>query len=150
EGGVGAVATTSGMAAISTVLSLFEAGAHVICSHDCYGGTERLLSSLAHQGKLDVSFVDLTDPSALEAAIRPNTRAVWVETPSNPLLRIVDLAAVGAVTRARGITLVVDNTFLSPLQQQPLALGADVVVYSTTKYLNGHSDVVGGAIVAGS
>ncbi len=148
EGGAGAVALTSGMAAVSTVLTLFDAGVHVICSHDCYGGTERLLCTLRDQGKLDVSFVDLTTPKALPEAIRPNTKAIWVETPSNPLLRIIDVEAVAEVARAHGLTLIVDNTFLSPLLQQPLALGADFVVYSTTKYINGHSDVVGGAVIA--
>jgi len=148
EGGAGAVALTSGMAAVSTVLTLFDAGVHVICSHDCYGGTERLLCTLRDQGKLDVSFVDLTTPKALPEAIRPNTKAIWVETPSNPLLRIIDVEAVAEVARAHGLTLIVDNTFLSPLLQQPLALGADFVVYSTTKYINGHSDVIGGAVIA--
>lgn len=148
EGGAGAVAVGSGMAAISTVLSLFDAGTHVLCSHDCYGGTERLLCLLRDQGKLDVSFVDLTDPEALHAELRPDTRLLWVETPSNPLLRIVDLDAAGRFARAHGLTFVVDNTFLSPLLQQPLTFGADYVVYSTTKYINGHSDVVGGAVIA--
>ncbi|HLA64542.1 MAG TPA: PLP-dependent aspartate aminotransferase family protein [Rhodothermales bacterium] len=148
DGGAGAVATTSGMAAVSTLLALLDAGAHVVCSHDCYGGTARLLNTLQQQGKLAVSFVDLTRPSALRGALRPETRAVWIETPSNPLLRLVDVAAVAAEAAAHGLTVVVDNTFLSPLQQQALALGADYVVYSTTKYLNGHSDVVGGAVVA--
>ena len=148
EGGAGAVATTSGMAAVSTVLTTLDADAHVVCSHDCYGGTERLLCTLAAQGKLSVSFVDLTAPGALADALRPTTRLVWVETPSNPLLRIVDLEALSAVTRPAGVSLVVDNTLLSPLQQRSFDLGADLVVYSTTKYLNGHSDVVGGAIIA--
>ncbi|HYE57870.1 MAG TPA: PLP-dependent transferase, partial [Rhodothermales bacterium] len=138
----------SGMAAVSTVLTLLDAGAHVVCSHDLYGGTERLLCTLQRQGKLQVTFVDLTVPDALRGAIRDETRAVWVETPSNPLLRIVDLEAVARVTREAGLLLVVDNTLLSPLQLRALDLGADVVVYSTTKYLNGHSDVVGGAIIA--
>ena len=142
EGGAGAVALTSGMAAVSTALALFDADAHFLCSHDCYGGTERLFCHLRDQGKLDVSFVDLTDPETLCDAIRPQTCAIWVETPSNPLLRIVDLEAVAAVAREYGLTLIVDNTFLSPIRQQPLALGADLVVYSTTKYINGHSDVV--------
>jgi cystathionine gamma-synthase len=136
------------MAAISTVLALFDARAHVLCSHDCYGGTERLFRLLRDQGKLDVSFVDFADPVALAAALRPETRVLWVETPSNPLLRITDLAAVGRFARAHGLAFVVDNTFLSPLLQQPFAFGADYVVYSTTKYLNGHSDVIGGAVVA--
>jgi cystathionine gamma-synthase len=136
------------MAAISTVLSSFEAGDHIICSHDCYGGTERLLRALRDQRKLEVTFVDLTDPLALADAVGPHTRALWVETPSNPLLRIVDLEAIGRFTRSAGLTLIVDNTFLSPLFQQPISFGADIVVHSTTKYLNGHSDVVGGAIIA--
>ncbi len=148
EEGAGAVAVNSGMAAISTVLSLFDAGDHIICSHDCYGGTERLLTTLREQKKIDVSFVDLTDPVALIDAKKPHTRAIWVETPSNPLLRIVDIEQVALFARAARLTLIVDNTFLSPLFQKPLTLGADLVVHSTTKYLNGHSDVVGGAIVA--
>jgi cystathionine gamma-synthase len=142
------VATTSGMAAVATVLATLDADAHVLCSHDCYGGTERLLVTLAAQGKLSVSFVDLTEPAAFARALRPATRLVWVETPSNPLLRLVDLAALSAQTRAAGVTLAVDNTLLSPLQQRSFDLGADLVVYSTTKYLNGHSDVVGGAVIA--
>lgn len=148
EGGAGAVAVSSGMAAISTTLALFDADAHIVCSHDCYGGTARLLRRLAEQRKLSVSFVDLTDPTALAGAIGPDTRAIWVETPSNPLLRIVDLESVGALAREHSLTLIVDNTFLSPLFQQPIAFGADIVVHSTTKYLNGHSDVVGGAVIA--
>lgn len=148
EGGAGAVAVNTGMAAISTVLSSFDAGDHIICSHDCYGGTERLLRSLRDQRKLEVSFVDLTDPLALADAVQPNTRALWVETPSNPLLRIVDLEAIGSFSRSAGLILIVDNTFLSPVFQQPISFGADIVVHSTTKYLNGHSDVVGGAIIA--
>jgi len=148
EGGAGAVALATGMAAVSTVLALFNAGDHIICSHDCYGGTERLLCTLREQGKIDVSFVDLTDPLALIDAKKPTTRAIWVETPSNPLLRIVDIQQVSLFARAAGLTLIVDNTFLSPLFQQPLALGADIVLHSTTKYINGHSDVVGGAIIA--
>jgi cystathionine gamma-synthase len=148
EGGAGAVAVASGMAAISTTLALFDADTHIICSHDCYGGTERLLCRLRDQKKIDVSFVDLTDPVALDEALRPNTRAIWVETPSNPLLRIVDLERIATFARANDLTFIVDNTFLSPLFQQPIAFGADIVVHSTTKYLNGHSDVVGGAIIA--
>jgi len=147
EGGAGAVATTSGMAAISTVLAMFDHGIHVICAHDCYGGTERLLNLLARQGKLEVSFVDLRDLQAVEAAIRPNTRLIWVETPSNPLLRIVDLDALCRFAKAHDLLVVVDNTFLSPLQQRPMDFGTDIVVYSTTKYLNGHSDVIGGAVI---
>ncbi|WP_263820278.1 trans-sulfuration enzyme family protein [Salinibacter sp.] len=148
DGGAGAVACATGMAAVSTVTSLFGADAHLICAHDCYGGTERLFSHLDDQGKLSVSYEDLSDHDALADAVRPETEALWVETPSNPLLRIVDLEALAEFADAHGLRLIVDNTFLSPLLQRPLDYGADLVVYSTTKYLNGHSDVVGGAIIA--
>ena len=148
EGGAGAVCVGSGMAAIATVLSLYPAGSHIICSHDCYGGTERLLSWWERQGKISVSFVDLTDPLQLALNLRPDTRAVWVETPSNPLLRVTDLYRVGSIAKDAGVDFIVDNTFLTPLLQRPIDLGADYVVHSTTKYLNGHSDVVGGAVVA--
>jgi cystathionine gamma-synthase len=148
DGGAGAVACATGMAAVSTVTSLFDADAHLICAHDCYGGTERLFSHLADQGKLSVSYEDLSDREALANAVRPETEALWVETPSNPLLRIVDLEALAEFADAHDLRLIVDNTFLSPLLQRPIDYGADLVVYSTTKYLNGHSDVVGGAIIA--
>ena len=148
DGGAGAVACATGMAAVSTVTSLFDADAHLICAHDCYGGTERLFSHLADQGKLSVSYEDLSDREALTNAVRPETEALWVETPSNPLLRIVDLEALSEFADAHDLLLIVDNTFLSPLLQRPIDYGADLVVYSTTKYLNGHSDVVGGAIIA--
>lgn len=150
DGGVGAVCTSTGMGAISTLLALLPSGAHVVCCHDCYGGTDRLLCHLEKQGKLSVTFANLSEQTALEAAIRPDTRAVWLETPSNPLQRIIDLRATSTVAARYGLLVFVDNTFLSPLQQRPLDLGADAVVYSTTKYINGHSDVVGGAIIAGS
>ena len=148
DGGAGAVATSTGMSAVATVTHLFDTDAHILCAHDCYGGTERLFSYLADQGKLSVSYRDLSDPEALADAVRPTTEALWVETPSNPLLRIVDLEALAQFADAHDLLLVVDNTFLSPALQRPLEHGADLVVYSTTKYLNGHSDVVGGAIVA--
>ena len=148
DGGAGAVACATGMAAVSTVTSLFDADAHLICAHDCYGGTERLFSHLADQGKLSVSYEDLSDREALANAVRPETEALWVETPSNPLLRIVDLEALSEFADAHDLLLIVDNTFLSPFLQRPIDYGADLVVYSTTKYLNGHSDVVGGAIIA--
>ncbi|MCS3938620.1 cystathionine gamma-synthase [Salinibacter ruber] len=148
DGGAGAVACATGMAAVSTVTSLFGAGAHLICAHDCYGGTERLFSCLDDQDKLSVSYEDLSDRDALADAVRPETAALWVETPSNPLLRIVDLEALSEFADAHDLLLIVDNTFLSPLLQRPIDYGADLVVYSTTKYLNGHSDVVGGAIIA--
>jgi cystathionine gamma-lyase len=148
EGGGAAFAFASGMAASSTVLELLDAGSHVVAMHDLYGGTYRLLEnvrkrSAGHQ----VSFVDLTRPEALEAAIRPNTRLVWVETPSNPLLQLVDLAAVAAIARAKGLISVCDNTFATPFVQRPLEHGFDIVVHSTTKYLNGHSDSLGGAAI---
>jgi len=148
EGGAGAVCVASGMAAVATVLALYEVGAHIVCSHDCYGGTERLLTWYKNQGKLDVTYADLTDPLNLALSLRPETKAVWVETPSNPLLRIIDLHKVGEIAKEAGIDFVVDNTFLSPLLQRPIDFGADFVVHSTTKYLNGHSDVVGGVVVS--
>jgi cystathionine gamma-synthase len=148
EGGVGAVAAASGMGAISIALAVLEAGAHVLCTRDCYGGTYRLLAHLQRQGTLEVSFLDLSDPAAREQALKPTTRAVWVETPSNPLLRITDLADLTAFAHARGLLVIADNTFLSPLLQRPMDFGVDLVVHSTTKYLNGHADVVGGAVVA--
>lgn len=148
EGGAGAVCVGSGMAAIATVLSLYPAGSHIVCSHDCYGGTERLLSWWERQGKIEVSYVDLSDPLQLALHLRPNTKAVWVETPSNPLLRVTDLYRVGSIAKDAGVDFIVDNTFLTPLLQRPFDFGADYVVHSTTKYLNGHSDVVGGAVIA--
>lgn len=148
EGGAQAFAFASGLAAIATVLELLEAGAHVIAGDDLYGGTYRLLERVRrHSAGLSFSFVDLTDPAALAAAIRPNTRMILVETPTNPLLKLVDLAAVAQVARAHDLIAVADNTFASPWIQQPLALGFDIVVHSTTKYLNGHSDVIGGVAV---
>lgn len=148
EGGVGGVVTASGMAAVSLVTHLLRADELLIAPHDCYGGTYRLFAGLARRGALKVEFVDQTDREALERAIALKPKLIWVETPSNPLLRIVDIAAIAAAANAAGALLLVDNTFLSPGWQQPLALGADLVLHSTTKYLNGHSDVVGGAVVA--
>jgi cystathionine gamma-synthase len=148
EGGAGAVVTCTGLAAITLILATLPQGARVLAPHDCYGGTYRLLAALAAQGKLVVDFVDQTDAAALEAALGAAPQLVWIETPSNPLLRIVDIRAVADAAHARGALVVADNTFLSPVWQQPLALGADVVMHSTTKYLNGHSDVVGGAVIA--
>ncbi|MBO6575115.1 MAG: PLP-dependent transferase [Rhodothermales bacterium] len=148
DGGAGAVAVSTGMAAVSTTLALLPAGARVVCSHDCYGGTERLLTHLQDQGKLTVDYVDLGDEVARTSALTGKVDLVWIETPSNPLLRVTDLAAVCAAARRADALVAVDNTFLSPVFQRPIELGADLVAYSTTKYLNGHSDVVGGAIVA--
>ncbi len=148
EGGRGAVVTSSGMAAINLVLQLLEPGDRLVAPHDCYGGSFRLFQHLAAKGHFEVTFVDQTDGQALQRAIARRPKLVLVETPSNPLLRIVDIAEVARLAKAHGALLAVDNTFLSPALQQPLSLGADVVIHSTTKYLNGHSDVVGGAVVA--
>ena len=148
EGGAGAVVTSSGMAAIALVLQLLRPGDRLVAPHDGYGGTYRVMRGLADGGRFDVEFVDQRDPVALTRALERAPAMVWIETPSNPLLRIVDIRAVAAQARAAGALVVVDNTFLSPARQQPLGLGADLVVHSTTKYLNGHSDVVGGAVVA--
>jgi cystathionine gamma-synthase len=150
EGGVGAVVTSSGMSAVNLVCQLLRADDLLIAPHDCYGGTYRLFAALARRGLLRVSFVDQTDDAAFEAALAQQPKLVWVETPSNPLLRLVDIRAAAARAHAAGALLLVDNTFLSPGWQQPLALGADLVLHSTTKYLNGHSDVVGGAVIASS
>ena len=147
EGGAHGLAFASGCAAASTIMHLLEAGDHVICGDDVYGGTYRLFSAVWARAGLAFSFVDLTNPDAILAARQPNTKMVWLETPTNPMLKILDLAAIAERCRAAGLMLVVDNTFATPAAQTPLALGADLVVHSTTKYLNGHSDVVGGAIV---
>ncbi|HEY8507349.1 MAG TPA: cystathionine gamma-synthase [Steroidobacteraceae bacterium] len=148
EGGAAGYAFASGMAASSTVLELLDAGSHIIAMHDLYGGSYRLLENVRKRSAgHSVSFVDLTDPAALEAAIRPNTRLVWVETPTNPLLKVVDLAAVADIARRHGLLSVCDNTFATPFIQRPLEYGFDIVVHSTTKYLNGHSDAIGGAAV---
>ena len=148
EEGAGAVVTASGMAAITLVLETLPIGARVLAAHDCYGGTWRLLDAWSRAGRLQVQFADLTDARALAAGLASQPALVWIETPSNPLLRITDIRHVAQAAHAIGAEVVVDNTFLSPALQQPLKLGADLVVHSTTKYLNGHSDVVGGAVVA--
>ncbi|MEC9465000.1 MAG: cystathionine gamma-synthase [Myxococcota bacterium] len=137
-------AFASGCAATTTVMHLLEDGAHVISGDDVYGGTFRLFDKVLSKRGLSFSFVDLTKPGALEAAIRPETRAIWTETPTNPMMKVVDLEAISAVAKSRGIRVFSDNTFATPVFQKPLSLGADVVVHSTTKFLNGHSDVVGG------
>ena len=148
EGGAGAVVTATGMAAITTVGYLLPAGARIVAPHDCYGGTYRLFDAWGRRGERQVQFVDFRDVAAVEAALAAPTALLWIETPSNPLLRITDIERFAALGHAAGAKVAVDNTFLSPAWQQPLSLGADLVVHSTTKYLNGHSDVVGGAIVA--
>ena len=150
EGGSRGFAFASGMAATSTVLELLDSGDHVVAMDDLYGGSYRLFERVRRRSAgLDFSFVDLTGPAALEAAITPKTRMVWIETPTNPMLKIVDLQAVCAIARKRGLLCVVDNTFASPILQRPLEHGADLVLHSATKYLNGHSDMVGGMVVVG-
>ncbi len=148
EGAARGVITATGMAAVALPLNLVGPGELVIAPHDCYGGTFRLLAALARRGNFRVAFVDQTDPAALAAALAEKPKLVFIETPSNPLLRIVDIEAVASAAKAVGAIVVADNTFLSPVLQQPLALGCDIVVHSTTKYINGHSDVVGGAVLA--
>lgn len=148
EGGAATTVTASGMAAVTLICHLLEPGDLLIAPHDCYGGTYRLLSALGRKNHFRVAFVDQTDAAAVRAACAQRPRLIWVETPSNPLLRIVDIRAMARQAQAANALLVVDNTFLSPGWQQPFTLGADLVVHSTTKYLNGHSDVVGGAVVA--
>jgi cystathionine gamma-synthase len=148
EGGAGAVVTCTGLSAITLILATLPSRARVIAPYDCYGGTYRLLAALHAQGNLVVDFVDQGDAAALTAALAKGAHLVWIETPSNPLLRVVDIRAIADAARAAGALSVVDNTFLSPIWQQPLVLGADMVMHSTTKYLNGHSDVVGGAVIA--
>ncbi len=148
EGGYAAFAFASGMAATGTVLELLDSGSHIVAMHDLYGGSYRLMENVrTRSAGLKITFADLTSPAALEAAIRPGTRMVWAETPTNPLLKLVDLAAVAQVARRHGILSVCDNTFATPFLQRPLELGFDVVVHSTTKYLNGHSDSIGGAAI---
>jgi cystathionine gamma-synthase len=148
EGGAGAVVTSTGLSAITLILATLPGGARLIAPHDCYGGTYRLLAALHAQGKFVVDFVDQGDDAALRAALDLGAKLVWIETPSNPLLRVVDIRAIADAAHAAGALVVADNTFLTPIWQRPLELGADIVMHSTTKYLNGHSDVVGGAVIA--
>ncbi|HEX3666590.1 MAG TPA: PLP-dependent aspartate aminotransferase family protein [Rhizomicrobium sp.] len=150
ETGTAGFAFASGLAAIATVLDLLDSGSHVVASDDLYGGSFRLFERVRRRSAgLDFSFVDMSDPAAIERALRPNTRMIWVETPTNPLLRLADLEAIARLTRRKGIFAAADNTFASPYAQRPLELGFDIVVHSTTKYLNGHSDIVGGVAVVG-
>jgi cystathionine gamma-lyase len=148
EGGKAGFAFASGMAAIGTVLELLDSGSHVVAMNDLYGGSYRILERVRKRSaNITATFTDLSDPGNLETNLKPNTRMVWVESPTNPLLKIVDLKAVAAIARGRKIISVCDNTFASPWVQRPLELGFDIVVHSTTKYLNGHSDVIGGAAI---
>jgi cystathionine gamma-synthase len=148
EGGQGTVVTGSGMGAIALVGQLLPRGARIVAPHDCYGGTFRLFSAWHRRGDFVVEFVKFDDAQALRSALSAPLALCWIETPSNPLLRITDIEAVSKAAQAAGALVAVDNTFLSPALQNPLELGADIVVHSTTKYINGHSDVVGGAVVA--
>jgi len=148
EGGAAGFAFASGLAASATIVDLLDSGSHIVAMHDLYGGSYRLFENVRKRSAgHEVSFVDLTDPAALEASLKPNTRMIWVETPTNPLLKVVDLRAVAAVAKTRSIMTVCDNTFATPYLQNPLEYGFDLVVHSTTKYLNGHSDAIGGAAV---
>jgi cystathionine beta-lyase/cystathionine gamma-synthase len=147
EGATHGVAFASGMAATDAVLKLFSAGDHVICGENVYGGTHRLMTQVFERLGLRFTFVDGRDPDAVEAAITPATQMIYVETPTNPMMRLVDLAAVGQIADARGLLMAVDNTFATPCFQRPIEHGAHLVIHSTTKYLNGHSDVVGGIVV---
>jgi cystathionine gamma-lyase len=150
EGGSAGFAFASGLAAASTVLELLEAGSHIVAMDDLYGGTYRLFERVKkYSAKIDVSYVDLSNPENLAAAMKPNTRMVWVETPTNPLLKLVDLEAIAAQAKKYGLISVADNTFASPWIQRPIEYGFDIVVHSATKYLNGHSDIIGGIAVAG-
>ncbi|KQQ88899.1 PLP-dependent aspartate aminotransferase family protein [Massilia sp. Leaf139] len=151
ESGSAAFAFASGLAAISAVLELLPAGSHIVAGDDMYGGTYRLFERVRrHSAGHRFTYVNLADPDALAAAITADTRLVWVETPTNPMLKLADLAAIATLCRARGIVSVCDNTFASPINQRPLELGIDIVVHSTTKYMNGHSDVIGGVAVVGN
>jgi len=148
EGGKAAVAFASGMAAIDAITTMLKAGDHVVVTDNTYGGTFRLFERVLRQYGLSFSYVDTSQPDLIEQAMRPETKMLFVETPTNPVMRLTDLARAGAIARARGVRLVVDNTFASPIVQRPIEFGADLVVHSTTKYLNGHSDSVGGIVVA--
>jgi cystathionine gamma-lyase len=148
EGGTHAFAFASGMAATSTALELLDAGSHIITGDDLYGGSWRLFERVRRRSAgLDFSYVDLSDLAAVEAAITPRTRLIWAETPTNPLMKLADIQGLSRIARAHGLLLGVDNTFATPWSQQPLGLGADIVMHSATKYLNGHSDIIGGALV---
>lgn len=149
ENGAAGFAFASGLAAIAAVLELLDAGSHIVAVDDLYGGTYRLLERVRRRSaQLDIAYANLADPAAFKAALRPNTKMVWIETPTNPLLKLVDIATIAEEAHKHGVLVVVDNTFASPWIQRPLDLGADIVVHSATKYINGHSDVIGGVAVA--
>ena len=148
EGGVDCRATCTGMSAITCVMHLFKPGDHIIAGNDIYGGSYRIFSNVFSHMGISFSFVNMVDPANVRNALTPQTKCIWIETPSNPLLNIVDIAAITSVAREAGVITIADNTFLSPYLQRPFEYGVDIVVHSTTKYLNGHSDVVGGAVVS--
>lgn len=150
EGGSHALTFSSGMAGINAVITLLKSGDHVICSHAVYGGVYRLFTKVLHRFNLEFSWVDTTDPAKVEAAIKPNTRMLYLETPTNPTMQITDLAAMKKLASAHNLLVAVDNTFMSPYLQRPIEFGADFVIHSTTKYLNGHSDSIGGAVITTS
>lgn len=147
EGGIDCRATCTGMSAVAATMHLFQPGDHIITGHDIYGGSYRLFDSVYRQMGINFSFVRMGDPDNIRKAITPKTKAVWIETPSNPLLNLVDIQAICSVAKERGLISLADNTFLSPYLQRPFEFGVDIVVHSTTKYLNGHSDVVGGCVI---
>lgn len=147
EGGLSAKATATGMAACTAALHFLRSGDHLLCTSDCYGGTERLLRTYQDLFGIQVTYVNMADLAAVRSAVRKNTKGIWIETPSNPLLRVVDITALSEIAHEHGALAIVDNTFMTPYNQRPFELGADIVVHSTTKYINGHSDVVGGAII---
>lgn len=147
EGGVGCVATSTGMSAVHCAMALFNPGDHIIAPADIYGGTFRLFSQFLIEKGLTFTFVDMTNLEAVRAAVQPATKGVWIETPSNPMMKVIDLAAIVEIARPQNALTICDNTFLSPYLQRPLEFGIDVVMHSTTKYINGHSDVVGGAVI---
>lgn len=150
EGGAGAKVVATGMAAVLTALHFLKAGDHMLVTHDCYGGTERLLRTYAELFDFQLTYINMADMDAVRSAVRPNTKGIWIETPSNPLLNIIDIQALAGIAHESGALAFADNTFLSPYNQRPFELSVDIIIHSTTKYLNGHSDVVVGAIIARS
>lgn len=150
EGGVAGFAFSSGMAAISAVMQLFSSGDHIIVTDDVYGGTFRLMTKVLNRSRIEASFVDTSDLTRVKEAIQPNTKAIFIETPTNPLLKITDIASIAQIAKEHHLLFIVDNTFATPYWQNPLQLGADIVVHSATKYLGGHSDVVAGVVVVNS
>jgi O-succinylhomoserine (thiol)-lyase len=147
EGGIDCWATCTGMAAVTLAMHLFQPGDHIITGHDIYGGTYRLFADVLSKQGMTFSFINMQDPQNVRAALKPNTKGIWIETPSNPLLNLIDIQAVTAIAREANCISIADNTFMSPYLQRPLELGVDVVMHSTTKYINGHSDVVGGCVI---